>query len=374
MLELDDPFLSHLALQQQTTLLLAFGAAYRKNRFTRKRPNPPGHGTIGAAIDSVAKTYREHGRTSPLHGPSGERLLQVKQFLDGLKNLDPPPKRQKAVPLSMIRAGLTRSSNSPLQQAMSELFCGAIFFAMRSCEYLNVQGTRRTKLLRVRNIRFYIGRRLLHHSSRELDRADSVSITFEFQKTGIRDSVITQHANDDPLVCPVLSWIKIVRRVLSYHGSSSDSPVNLAKDAHGNVVSVSSDQALQYLRQLATELGPDVLGFTADEIGTHSIRSGGAMAMYLSFDIPVYTIMLIGRWSSDAFLLYIRAQVQQFSKGVSKKMIRNLDFFTIPDAAAQPALREDPRSRSGLHKSGLGLLHGPPARSLASQPAFSPFH
>eukprot|EP00978_Attheya_sp_CCMP212_P021308 scaffold62029_cov65-Attheya_sp.AAC.1 len=43
------------------------------------------------------------------------------------------------------------------------------------------------------------------------------------------------------------------------------------------------------------------------DIGTHSIRSAAAMAMYLA-GVPVFTIMLIGRWSRDAFLHYIRRQ------------------------------------------------------------------
>ena len=55
----------------------------------------------------------------------------------------------------------------------------------------------------------------------------------------------------------------------------------------------------------------DRIGFQKGEIGTHSIRSGAAMAMYLG-EIPVYTIMMLGRWSSDAFLRYIRKQVEQF--------------------------------------------------------------
>jgi hypothetical protein len=42
------------------------------------------------------------------------------------------------------------------------------------------------------------------------------------------------------------------------------------------------------------------------------------MAMYLG-ECPVYTVMLIGRWSSDAFLRYIRKQVMEFSHNVSKK-------------------------------------------------------
>jgi hypothetical protein len=45
------------------------------------------------------------------------------------------------------------------------------------------------------------------------------------------------------------------------------------------------------------------------------------MAIYTS-SVPVVTIMLLGRWFSDAFLRYIRPQVQQFSRGVVSKMIQ----------------------------------------------------
>jgi hypothetical protein len=54
------------------------------------------------------------------------------------------------------------------------------------------------------------------------------------------------------------------------------------------------------------------------------------MVMYLA-GIPVFTIMLVGRWSSDAFLRYICKQVKEFSRGISNKMITNENFFTIPN-------------------------------------------
>jgi hypothetical protein len=38
-------------------------------------------------------------------------------------------------------------------------------------------------------------------------------------------------------------------------------------------------------------------------------------------DIPVYTIMLIGRWPNDAFVCYIRKQIKQFSKHIAKQML-----------------------------------------------------
>ena len=56
------------------------------------------------------------------------------------------------------------------------------------------------------------------------------------------------------------------------------------------------------------------------------------MAMYLSGE-PVFTIMLIGRWSSDAFLRYIRKQVQQFSRNVAKNMNKCRFFWHVPEVA-----------------------------------------
>ena len=49
------------------------------------------------------------------------------------------------------------------------------------------------------------------------------------------------------------------------------------------------------------------------------------MAMYLT-GVPVFLIMLIGRWSSTAFLKYIQKQVQEFLQGISSKMIEVQSF------------------------------------------------
>jgi hypothetical protein len=77
------------------------------------------------------------------------------------------------------------------------------------------------------------------------------------------------------------------------------------------------------------------------------------MAMYLA-GIPAFTIMLIGRWSSDAFLRYIRRQVQELSRGVASKMLLTRDYFTIPDLANA----EDPRISGSVNnfagRSNLG--------------------
>jgi hypothetical protein len=70
-------------------------------------------------------------------------------------------------------------------------------------------------------------------------------------------------------------------------------------------------------------------GIRKEEIGTHSLRAGAAMAMYLG-ECPVYVIMMIGRWSNDAFLSYIRKQVEQFSHKVSSKMLQFQFHWHLP--------------------------------------------
>jgi hypothetical protein len=48
---------------------------------------------------------------------------------------------------------------------------------------------------------------------------------------------------------------------------------------------------------------------------------------------------ILGCWSSDAFLRYIRKQVHEFSTGISSKMIQNEEFYTVPLASL-----DDPRA------------------------------
>ena len=49
------------------------------------------------------------------------------------------------------------------------------------------------------------------------------------------------------------------------------------------------------------------------------------------YRVPVYIIMLLGQWSSDAFLCYIWKQVPEFSNNVSCKMIKKKKYNHVPD-------------------------------------------
>ena len=238
-------------------------------------------------------------------------------------------------------------ASSPRDKAVTWLCIGAIFFAMRSCEYLKTaeEGTKRTKIIRIGNIQFKKGSRVIPHDHPELHMSDLVRITFEYQKNDKRDVSIHMFSSGDSLLCPVRAWAKTIQRVRHIDGTGDQSPVCLFEDGQGHISHLTASYARSRVRAIVKIMGENMLGFTADEMGLHSIRSGGAMAMFLS-GTPVVVIMRVGRWSSDAFLEYIRDQVESFTADVSKKMIKceefvNLNMSHQHEAADDENTRED---------------------------------
>jgi hypothetical protein len=100
------------------------------------------------------------------------------------------------------------------------------------------------------------------------------------------------------------------------------------KTADDDTKYLSSTAVLEQLRTATRAIGKRRLGFEAADIGTHSIRSGAAMAMYLA-GVKVETIQMIGRWRSRSFMRYLRIQVPESTRGVATRMTSRHTFFTI---------------------------------------------
>ena len=99
-----------------------------------------------------------------------------------------------------------------LDITLAQLTIGAAFFACRSCKYLIVPKTeeRRTKLLCLQNIGFFKDGHLILAPSIDLELADSVAITFKMQKNDSEYDTVIHGQTDDPVLCPVLQWARLV--------------------------------------------------------------------------------------------------------------------------------------------------------------------
>jgi hypothetical protein len=298
---------------------------------------------VQEAITKLGEIFRANVGYNPTHVPGTQGLhpALARQF-KGMRNADPGEKQQRALPVCVYRelhrlVGLGTNTTSDLDIAVADILTLAFFFCMRSCEYSEVQGERRTKLLCIRNVRLFDknNRDISGHIT-ELHQAESVTLTFEFQKRDVRNDIISHQRSYDSYgkgeMCPVRAAAAIVQRISTYDIPAEklgDTQINLVRSG-GMLFSIPSTIFLQKIRRVVDSLGQEKLGFTSADVGTHSNRSGGAMGMFLA-GTPVYTIMLMGRWSSDAFMRYIRKQVLQLSHGISTKMLTYNEFFTVPD-------------------------------------------
>ncbi len=146
----------------------------------------------------------------------------------------------------------------------------------------------------------------------------------EMQKNEEKHERVIDGRTDDPVLCPVKSWARLTNQIWKYPGTMEDTSVCTVWN-HARREQIKLRQVIMSLRSVCATIGSAHLGFDPSKIGTHSLRLGIAMEMYLA-GVKVYTIMLIGRWSSDAFLRYIRKQVQQLLQDVAKKMLTHRSF------------------------------------------------
>ena len=68
---------------------------------------------------------------------------------------------------------------------------------------------------------------VLEHNNPWLEYAESVSITFEWQKKDVRIYTVTQMASKDMVLCPVRQRAAVVKRITSYTGATADTPVHI---------------------------------------------------------------------------------------------------------------------------------------------------
>ena len=86
----------------------------------------------------------------------------------------------------MMMATLTR------EKTQAKLVCGALFFAMQSCEYTFI-GTRERKIqpIKVCDIVFRNEAQVIAHNDPNLHPAETVSIDFGEQKPNVKDETVS---------------------------------------------------------------------------------------------------------------------------------------------------------------------------------------
>ena len=131
-----------------------------------------------------------------------------------------------------------------------------------------------------------------------------------------------------PSGCPVTACARRFIHLCS-HDADLNTPMCVyfeRKGAEGKSVTASHLVAL--LRLWTSKIGYARLGFHPHEIGSHSLCSGGAMPLQQAGQSDS-TIKIIGRWRSDAFIIYLQGQVVTFTKGISALRVPTRDRKSV---------------------------------------------
>jgi len=74
--------------------------------------------------------------------------------------------------------------------------------------------------------------------------------------------------------------------------------------------------------------GDDTTGYKEEDVGSHSLRSGGATALYIN-GYDTMAIQRAGRWTSDTFLMYIHSQLDVVLRGLLEAMATRTHFLNM---------------------------------------------
>ena len=116
------------------------------------------HGTVSSTLSSMCSTFHTNLRGDPSLELSGIKSIFLTRQLRGYCFDDPATTHQMALPIVVFQK-MWQNNKLHMNMALGQLTVGAFFWGMRSYEYSTVLGERKTKILRLRNIRFFIRRK-----------------------------------------------------------------------------------------------------------------------------------------------------------------------------------------------------------------------
>jgi integrase len=324
-----DPFFRNVPLPVQQQSLLAFAARIRTGSLGKGRQ--VGYQSVEKAMRHVAQTQVLAGFPDPRRRYGTKELdLPFQHLLKSLKDEDPPPRPQLALPVDTIAlaaAAALQPLASPLATATGDLITAAFYFLLRVGEYTMPSKNRRTRTVQFRcqDVRLWRNRQLIPHDAplAQLLLADSVTLYLDNQKNGNRGATI-HHTAVDGWFCPAKC---LARRVASIRQSGMPDSTPLSYVSPGT--HVVADHILKAVRAAAMQSGLVLhAGYSLDRIGAHSLRASGAMALKLN-GYSAEDIMKIGRWTSTTFLTYIHSQIAALNHGIAANMSRRIAFHNV---------------------------------------------
>lgn len=336
-----DPFLTNI--QDPIPILQVFAQRYRDGRLA------PSQRTVTAkyvsdVVLSVGQAFLRVGARDPRLSKFDSNIdFRLARQNRSWSKTDPPPKRVKPVPIPLVlhlvnlaynRIAGPASPDPAPSRAIADMTCIAFYFLLRPTEYAGTE--KKYNVFTLDDVDLYIGARkltLADASDRELAASTSMRLHFTTQKNQRKGDIIAHARSAHPFCCPVLAAIRMImvhRTWFSDNNLPFDGAVRLASYYHrAKRLNIKPEHITKHLRS-AARICQRRTGIDPKEITARSLRAGGAMAL-LCGRVDRNTIQLLGRWHSDAMMLYLHQQAQPIMANLATRMFNGGDYTFSPD-------------------------------------------
>jgi hypothetical protein len=177
---------------------------------------------------------------------------------------------------------------------------------------------------RICHIRVWQGQTLLPPTSYAaiLAAASPVTLILDNQEIGQRGDAIHQEMVNGNF-CPVHSTAACVSAIMA-QGMPLTTPIGCVQPG----IHVQPPHDLHAVRRGAKLAILTNSGYLLSQIGAHSLRASGPMALWLSKH-GLEAMMKLGHWRTQTFLSYIHAQIAKLTRSKSRKMRQPVLFHNV---------------------------------------------
>lgn len=211
--------------------------------------------------------------------------------------------------LHYLHDRLRGSSSSPESVLLWAGICLGFFFLLRASEFLPLGYLPLSRHLKGHQVLLYSHGNLCTISN--LVEADEVRVKLVGSKTNYNLETNRNHYRTGNQVCPVESVVRLFQKFPERYLGGCEATEPLFRTPSGEGVQREAIQML--LREAACQCG---VGGT---IGSHSLRFGGASALWTAFK-DASVVRRFGRWASDAFHSYLWED-REYSRGMAASML-----------------------------------------------------
>ena len=253
------------------------------------------HGTVQGYLTAIRHHHLDAGLGEVTKHP------RITAIMTGLKKASGAATQKRPVTPHMlihIQERLLRT-NQIMHQYLNAGLEGPFFFMLRGSEYSAYSQTNfdGEKILRRKDVRFKCEGKY----TQQFWKADEIEIHIRASKTDqIGVGAFRSMRASGETLCVVKAFQKVYALGL---GMEDTAPFLMTPSGR----MVTRSMISEILKSAAKDLGDPL-----DEYSTHSLRRGGATALY-SKGYPKETIMFLGRWRSDSWLRYAKMTNGQLS-------------------------------------------------------------